>query len=202
MDTMKLHRTLALALAAALVAGVAVADKTTGVKSGPQAGEKLAGPFHPLNVNGEAAGEKNCLYCQNGNNPVAMVFAREATPEVTKLIKKLDACTAKHTEAKMGSFVVFCSNDEKLEAKLKKVAKTEDLKKIVLSIDNPAGPKGYKVSKDADVTVVLYVDHVVKANFAFKKGELDDKKIRKSSSRSRRSPRRSDCYWLSVMFDR
>jgi len=47
----------------------------------------------------------------------------------------------------------------------------------VLSIDNPSGPGAYKVSKDADVTVVLYNQHKVKSNFAFKKGELQEKDI-------------------------
>lgn len=53
------------------------------------------------------------------------------------------------------------------------------IEQTVLSIDNPAGPKAYNVSKDADVTVVLYVDRKVKANHAFKKGELTDKDIEK-----------------------
>src|SRR5437764_2120775 len=114
---MKLHL-FAVALTVALLSGIALAEeKSSKIKSGPQVGEDLAGPFHPLNVNGKSAGKKFCLYCQNGANPVAMVFAREATPEVTKLIKKLDGCTANNAEAKMGSFVVFCSSDEGLESK-------------------------------------------------------------------------------------
>ena len=32
-----------------------------GLKSGPQVGKTIPGPFHPLNVTGEAAGKKNCL---------------------------------------------------------------------------------------------------------------------------------------------
>jgi hypothetical protein len=51
------------------------------------------------------------------------------------------------------------------------------LEKIVLSIDNPAGPEEYKISKDANVTVLLYTKHIVKANHAFKKGQLKDKDI-------------------------
>jgi hypothetical protein len=173
---MKTHRTaVAVGLALALVAGVVYAAGS--VQSGPQAGEQLAGPFHPLNVTGEKAGEKNCLYCQNGNSPVAMVFARQVTPEVTKLIKKIDACTAKHSDCRMGSFVVFLSDNEGLQDQLKSMAEKEGIKKTVLSIDNPAGPKGYKVSKDADVTVVLYVKRTVKANHAFKAGELNDQEI-------------------------
>jgi hypothetical protein len=166
----------ACAAALVLVAGVSAGEN---VKSGPQVGETVPGPFQPLNINGKAAGQKNCLYCANGTNPVAMVFARSNSPEVTALIKKLDACTAKHSDAKMGSFVVYLSDSEKLAAELKDLAKKEELKKIVLSIDNPPGPKPYKVAKDADVTVVLYTDHTVKANHSFKKGELKDKDIEK-----------------------
>jgi hypothetical protein len=174
---MKKYSIVALALALALFAGVASAEKAA-LKSGPQPGEELAGPFHPLNVTGSAAGKKFCLYCSNGEAPVAMIFARETSPELTSLIKKLDACCAKHTDAKMGSFVVFCSSDkEGLEGKLKTMAKEADLKKVVLAIDNPAGPEGYKVAKAADVTVVLYRDRTAKANFTFKKGELKAKDV-------------------------
>ena len=181
---MKRYRTILAVGAASLVcvaALVLVSSVSAGeaVKSGPQVGENVPGPFYPLNVNGASAGQKNCLYCQNGTNPVAMVFARSNTPELKALIKKLDACTAKNGECKMGSFVVYLSDDEKLEAELKELAKKEEFEKIILSIDNPSGPKSYKVAKDADVTVVLYTDHTVKANHAFKKGDLKDKEIEK-----------------------
>jgi hypothetical protein len=32
-----------------------------GLQSGPQVGKAIPGPFHPLNVTGDAAGKKNCL---------------------------------------------------------------------------------------------------------------------------------------------
>ena len=148
------------------------------VKSGPQVGEKLAGPFHPLNVNGEKAGEKNCLYCSNGSNPVAMVFARSADDKnVVELIKKIEEATAKNSGVEMGSFFVFLSDDKDLEGKLKAVAEKTGLKKCVLSIDNPAGPKGYNVAENADVTVILYKERNVKANHSFAKGKLDSKAI-------------------------
>lgn len=107
-----------------------------------------------------------------------MIFAR--TPdckEVTTLIAKIDAATKENAKADMGSFVVFLGDEEKLETPLKEIAKTSKLEKCVLSIDNEAGPKGYKVAKDADVTVVLYTNRMVKANWAFKKGELKDADI-------------------------
>jgi hypothetical protein len=177
---MKMHRIVGLSLSFALFAGAVFAAGA--LKSGPQVNEEVPGPFHPLNVTGEKAGEKFCLYCCNGNNPVAMIFAREASPELAKLIKKVDACTAKNSDCKMGSFVVFLSDKEGLDKELKAMADKEELKKIVLSIDNPAGPEKYNVSKDADVTVVLYVEHKVKANYAFKKGELKDQDIESITS--------------------
>src|ERR1051325_9384758 len=123
------------------------------LKSGPQAGKDVPGPFHPLNVTGESAGKKACLYCSNGGNPVAVVFAREATPEVTKLLKQLDDATVKNAGKSMGSYAVFCSDKDGLDKALTKLAADQKLTKLVLSIDNPTGPKEYKISKDAEVTV-------------------------------------------------
>jgi len=101
-----------------------------------------------------------------------MIFAREVSDPLTSLVKKLDEAAVKNAGARMGSFVVFCSDEEKLDAKLKDVAKKADLKKVILTIDNPSGPSGYGVTKEADVIVVLYKDKNVKVNYAFKKGEL------------------------------
>jgi len=164
-------------LGLALVLSAVIAGES--LKSGPQPGDEVPGPFHPLNLTGASAGEKHCLYCENGNNPVAMIFARDLNEPVSKLIKKIDAATVEHADAKMGSFVVFLNDNEDLQKKAKEVAEKESIKKCVLSIDNPAGPTGYKVNKDAEVTVVLYNAHNVKANYAFGKGELDDKGIEK-----------------------
>jgi hypothetical protein len=167
---------LAAGLACAIVVGNAIAAEKT-VKSGPQVGEELAGPFHPLNINGKMASQKYCLYCENGQAPVAMVFARDMSPALEKLIKSLDDAAQKNADYSMGSFVVFCNDDKDLEGKLKEVAEKNSLKKVILAIDNPSGPKGYKVAKESDVTVVLYREHTVKANHAFAKGQLDDKAI-------------------------
>lgn len=163
-----------LATFALVIGGVWAAE---GLKSGPQTGEKVPGPFHPLNVTGESAGEKQCLYCKNGTHPVAMVFARSVDEPVVNLLKRIDVATGEHKDAKMGSFVVFLDDSDGMVNRLKEVAEKENLKNIVLSVDKPEGPRGYNVNKEADVTVVLYTDHVVKANYAFPKGGLKDKDI-------------------------
>ena len=161
--------------AVALTAGLAVA---AGLQSGPQAGEAVPGPFAPLNINGETPDQKQCLYCRNGDNPVAVVFARTADcPMTQKLIKAIDKATAENKKAEMGSYVVFCSDEEKLDAKLKDMVKTAGIKETVLSIDSPSGPGKYKIAKDADLTVVLYTKRKVVENFAFEKGKITDKDI-------------------------
>lgn len=165
-------------LAAAVVVvlgGVAFAAE---IKSGPQTGDKLPGPFHPLNVTGEDAGKKACLYCKHGESPVAAVFVRSTDdPNVTKLIKAIDKATEQNSKCEMGSYVVYLTADESVEGKLKEMAKKEGLKQVVLSIESPEGPAKYNIAKTADVTVLLYTERTVKANYAFEKGKLDDKAI-------------------------
>jgi hypothetical protein len=175
MKTSRLVITSALALAV-VAGGLFAADA---FKSGPQVGEKVPGPFEPLNINGDNAGKKFCQYCINGQNPVAMVFARDASEPVQKLVKELDAATAKNSDAKMGSFFVFLSDDEAMQKKLESLAKKDDLKKTVLTLDNKTGPENYNISKEAEVTVVLYKDRKVVANYSFKKGQMTDKDVEK-----------------------
>jgi hypothetical protein len=103
-----------------------------------------------------------------------MVFSRTTGDNLTSLVKKIDAASQK---GKIKSFVVFLGDEEKLESELKKIAEKNGIQKTVFAIDNPAGPAGYKVSKDAEVTVVLYNKRDVKANHAFRKGELNAQAI-------------------------
>ena len=172
-----MKRALVVGLVLGSALGVAGVFAEGTAKSGPGVGQDVPGPFHPLNVTGESAGQKACLYCSNGGNPVAVVFAREINADVTSLLKKLDEATVKNSKASMGSYAVFCSDKDGLAGKLKALAEQQKIKNLVLSIDNPAGPKAYNIAKEADVTVLLYSDFTVRANHAFKKGELNDKAV-------------------------
>ena len=106
-----------------------------------------------------------------------MIFAREINDSLTSLVKKLDKATADNKSCRMGSFVVFLSNEEGLEQKLADLAKKANLKKTILTIDNVSGPRGYGVAKDADIVVVLYKSKTVKVNHAYKKGEFTEKDV-------------------------
>jgi len=107
-----------------------------------------------------------------------MIFAREISDNLTSLVKKIDEATAKNSTNRMGSFVVFLNDEEGFTKKLKEVAKKEGLKECVLSVvDNKAGPPGYNIAKDADVTVVLYNRRTVQSNHAFRRGELTSQAV-------------------------
>jgi hypothetical protein len=172
----KIHDTPRFALAAALLLGGVTAAEE--LKSGPQPGHVLT-PFNPLNVTGPDAGKRVGLVEKNGANPVALIFAREVSGPLTRLIKAIDDATGKNSDRRMASFVVFCTDDEGLDRKLKELADKEKLKHTILTTSERAGPPLYKIARGADVTVILYSRHSVKVNMAFKKGERTEADVEK-----------------------
>jgi uncharacterized protein YcgI (DUF1989 family) len=99
---------------------------------------------------------------------------------LTSLVKKLEAATSKHSDCRLGAFVVMLSDDEeKMSEKLKELSEKEKIKKVVLCIDNPQGPPKYKIAKEADITVVYYSKRKVVKNFAFAAGKMTEKDLTK-----------------------
>jgi hypothetical protein len=154
-----------------LTSGVLLAGS---VKSGSQVGEKVPGPFAPLNVTGPDAGKKICQYCKNGAHPVAVVFAKQLTPAVVQLVKKLDAATAVSKERGLGSYVVVCSDAAGVDQEIQGVAKQNQIQNTVLTLYKAGGPERYRLAPEAEVTLLLYNHFTVKANHAFKPGELTE----------------------------
>ncbi len=56
---MRVSHVVSLSLAVALLAGSVIAAE--GLKSGPQEGKNIPGPFNPLHCNGSGKGGKACL---------------------------------------------------------------------------------------------------------------------------------------------
>ena len=102
---------------------------------------------------------------------------------MTSLVKKIDQrmdAAAGKTPRSLGAYVIFVSNADGLDRRLREMAEKEPLKRVSLSIGAP--PKNYEVADEADVTVVVYnpgrrSQQSVTANFALRKGELDEAKI-------------------------
>ena len=169
--------------AVALVLGVAVSAQAE-VTSGPQVGDQV-GAFTVTKVagnpdDGVEAGKSLCYRCKMGARPVVMVFARTADPKLAKLLKKIEEEVAEHESDKLTSFVNMIGGDaDSLKKAAAEFVKSNDLKRIAFVVpeDVKNGPADFKISPDADVTVVCYKGGTVKANHAFAKGQLDDAKI-------------------------
>jgi sulfur carrier protein ThiS len=172
-----------LAVIVALIASRGILSAAEELKSGPQPGELIPGPFHYLNVNGAHAGNPHCLVCEFGLRPVVLVFARESPSDkspLAVLLQKLDEAVERYKNAELRAGVVVLNDDfAKGETRKDLVRKLEtsakDLKHVVVAVDSSAGPKEYAINKDAEVTVVLYNEHKVVANFAFAKDKLTEK---------------------------
>jgi uncharacterized protein (TIGR03067 family) len=149
-------------------------DQEVPRSSGPQVGEKVAG-FLPLHLTGPHEGKKSDLVEEYGANPVVLVFTREISPPLISLITKTNAALGQHKAAKLRGAVVFLGDEDWLtDRRLTGVMSDAKLKDIVLATDKGAGPAGYKIHKDAGVTVLLYARQTVRANFAFSKGTLTE----------------------------
>ena len=110
-----------------------------------------------------------------------MVFARDVNGPLSSLLKQFDAAVAKNKDADMRSFAVFLTDDsEATEAKLKRVAEKEKISENVplTIVEDVSGPPAFKISQEAEVTVLLYTKGKVVSNFAFKAGELKDKDVK------------------------
>ena len=102
------------------------------------------------------------------------VFTRTLSDDLASLVKQIDKKVADNKAAKMQAFVVLISEDPDAdEKKLEELAKKHDIKIPLTLFDGIAGPPGYKMSKDAEISVMHWKGRVVKANNTFAKNKLD-----------------------------
>jgi hypothetical protein len=102
---------------------------------------------------------------------------------LTGLVKKIEErveAAAGKTRQILGAYVIFDSKADGLDRQLRSLAEKEGLKRVFLGIGAP--PRDYAVAGEADVTVVVYtpgrrLKQQVAANFALRKGELDEAKV-------------------------
>ncbi|WP_435009222.1 hypothetical protein P12x_000473 [Tundrisphaera lichenicola] len=95
---------------------------------------------------------------------------------MASLVKQIDGKIGEN--GKLKSFVVLLSRKPSAADDLKKLAREAGIKRVPLTVNgDPAEAPDYEISKEADVTVVMWVGHKVKAARGFK-GELTDGDIK------------------------
>lgn len=136
------------------------------------------GPYTFHVATGPQRGQLTCYICETENRPAVIVFARSMSDPLAKLVKGLDKALADHKAQELRAWVTFLSDDQTgLDPKLVAWGKKHALRDVPLGVfEDVGGPPTYKLAKDADVTVLLYVKRKVVSNFAFRAGELTDAK--------------------------
>ncbi|AMV23700.1 hypothetical protein VT84_04760 [Gemmata sp. SH-PL17] len=140
---------------------------------------KRPSPYSFLVATGPQRGQQTCYVCEQheGNKPAVIVFARTTSDSVGKLVTKLDAAALAKKDAGGKVWMTLLADKADLDS-LAKWAQKQGIKNAPVGVyEDEDGPPSYKLHKDADVTVLLFVKQKVTANFAFRAGELDDKAI-------------------------
>lgn len=109
------------------------------------------------------------------------MFARELSDDLASLVKAIDTKVGENDDKKMAGFVVLLTDDPDTAVdEVKKFGAKNGIKHVPLTVfDGTAGPENYKIAKDADVTIHLWVKHKVEGNHAFSKGQLNKEAIAK-----------------------
>jgi len=167
-----------VALSVAAVLAVASMASAADVESGLEPGS-FVGAFQVRDITGPQKGKSLCYRCAYGGRPVVSIFARDVNDELVDLIKQVDKKVGENKDKDLKAFVVLLTDDpDEAATKLAKVASTAKVKNVPLTVfDGQAGPPSYKITKDADVNVMMWVGGKVKVNEAFGKGKLTKKSV-------------------------
>ncbi len=146
-------------------------------QSGTPVGQR-PGPYSFTLSTGAARGQAQCFICETADRPAVVVFARDLSEPLGKLVGQLDKAVADHKKDDLRGWVTFLGDDQPaLDPKVVAWGKKHALRTLPVGIfEDAAGPPTYKLSKDADVTVLLFVKKKVVGNFAFRAGELTENK--------------------------
>ncbi|HLJ95609.1 MAG TPA: hypothetical protein VKU02_20700 [Gemmataceae bacterium] len=147
-------------------------------RSGLEPGQR-PGPYAAVISTGPERGKSHCYICETGDRPAVVVFARSLSDSLAKLCQQLDQAVAAHQKVELRAWMTLLSDDQMgLDPRVVQWASKHALRNVPLGIfEDVGGPPSYRLARDADVTVLLFVKQKVVANFAFRECELNAAKI-------------------------
>jgi hypothetical protein len=147
-------------------------------RSGPQRGER-PGPYSSVISTGPERGRSHCYICETGERPAVIVFARTLSDPLARLAREIDKAVGEHARQDLRAWITFLNEDQlHFDAQVVAWSQKHALRHLPLGIfEDVAGPPSYRLSREADVTVLLFVKQKIVANFAFRTGELTDDQI-------------------------
>lgn len=146
------------------------------VASGVPVG-KRPGPYSFLVATGPERGQQTCYICEQADKPTALVFSRSLTKPVGELLVELDQESAARKGTGFKAWMTLLTSKADLD-QLAKWSQENGLKNLpVGAFEDEDGPPAYKISKDVDVTVLLFVKEKVVANYSLKVNDLTKSKM-------------------------
>jgi hypothetical protein len=141
--------------------------------SGVPVGQR-PGPYTFILSTGKERGQLTCYICETGDQPALVVFARTPSKELGELVAELDRTVGEAKNAPLRGWVTFLSGDQaKIDADVVQWGQRHAIKAMPLGVfEDVEGPPSYRLSRDAEATVLLFVRQKVVANFAFRAGEM------------------------------
>lgn len=104
------------------------------------------------------------------------IFARATDDALASLVKEIDKLVAEKKDKQLSAVVnIIGDPTDENKAKIKEFGEKHSLKNVPLTVTKEVD--GFKISDEAEVTVMHYKDKKVKANYAVGKGGLDKKTI-------------------------
>ncbi len=138
---------------------------------------KRPGPYSFLVATGAQRGQQTCYICEQADKPTAVVFARTLSDPLGKLLVQLDAEAVARKDSGFKVWMTQLADTADLDA-LAKWGQKQGLKNLpVGAYEDADGPPAYKLHKDAEVTVLLFVKQKVVANYAMSKDDVTAAKI-------------------------
>jgi hypothetical protein len=148
------------------------------LKSGLQPGER-PGPYASVISTGPQRGQSYCFICDTADRPAVIVFARSLSDPLASLARRLDHAVQSNSKADLRAWITFLDADQlHFDPKLVAWSRQHALRSVPLGVfEDPVGPPSYRLSRNADVTVIFYVKQKTSATFAFAPSELDEQHI-------------------------
>jgi hypothetical protein len=134
--------------------------------SGPAVSDKLKDLKAKAIFGGDEGKEINLLE-RSKKGPAVIIFVHKLSRPTFRLLKELDKAAA--TNDKLNATFVWLTDDVNKTEEFLKTAKNSLAFQtpVAVSLDGLAGPNGYGLNDQVDVTIVLARDGVVTGNFAF-----------------------------------
>ncbi len=168
------HAAVSFAILAAFIpCAIAAAPCTSGLAVGQK-----PGPYSSIVSVGAERGQPHCYICDTADHPAVVVFARRLSDPLGKLTAGLDKAVADNKAAGLRAWVTFLSDDQTaLDPKIVEWGKKYAVRSVPVGVfEDVDGPPSYRLSRDADVTVLLFVNRKVVSNFAYREGELTEER--------------------------